>query len=52
MAVERVVKEKTLVLKRPSAQPKDTQVLKSSERNLVYTSGCKSKYPRLDEGGS
>ena len=51
MVVERVVKEKALVLKRPSAQPKDNQVLKPSERNLVYTSGYKRKYHALMKEG-
>ena len=44
MAVESAAEAKALVLKRPSAQPKDTEFLKSSERNLVYTSGYKRKY--------
>ena len=51
MAVERAAEAKALVLKRPSAQPKDTQVLKSSERNLVYTSGYKRKYHALMKEG-
>ena len=41
MAVESAAKAKAFVLKRPSAQPKDSELLKSSERNLVYTSGKK-----------
>ena len=49
--MERVVKEKALVLKQPSAQPKDTQVLKPSERNLGCTSGYKCKYHALMKEG-
>ena len=44
MALESAAKPKALVLKRPSAQSKDTEFVKSSERNLVYTSGYKRKY--------
>ena len=51
MAVESAAKAKALVLKRPSAQPKDTEFLKSSERNLVYTSGYKRKYHALIKEG-
>ena len=32
-----------MAVERPSAQPKDTELLKSSERHLVYTSGYKRK---------
>ena len=39
------------VLKRPSAQPKDTDFLKSSECNFVYTSGYKRKYHALIKEG-
>ena len=38
MAVESAAEAKAFVLKRPFAQPKDTELLKPSERNLVYTS--------------
>ena len=48
-AVERAAKAKALVLKRPSAQPNNTELLKSSERNLVYTSGYKRRVSRLDQ---
>ena len=51
MAVTCDAEAKALVLKRPSAQPKDTHVLKSSERNLVYTSGYKRKYHALMKEG-
>ena len=47
MAVESAAKPQALVLKRPSAQSKDTEFMKSSERNLVYTSGYKRKYHAL-----
>ena len=51
MAVESAAKAKALVLKRPSAQPKDSELLKSSERNLVYTSGYKRTYhAQIKEG--
>ena len=52
MAVESAAKPKALVLKRPSAQYKDTEFMKSSERNLVYTSGCKRKCHHFDQGES
>ena len=48
-AMESAAKAKALVLKRLSAQSKDTAFLKSSERNLVYTSGYKRKYHALKE---
>ena len=58
MAVERAAEAKALVLKRPSAQPKDTDFLWSdtdflwsTERNLVYTSGYKRKYHALIKEG-
>ena len=51
MAVESAAKAKALILKRPSAQPKDSEFLKSSERNLVYTSGYKRKYHALVKEG-
>ena len=51
MAVERAAEVKALVLKRPSAQPKDTELLWSTERNLVYTSGYKRKYRALIKEG-
>ena len=51
MVVERAAEAKVFVLKRPSAQRKDTQVLKSSERNFVYTSGYKRKYHALMKEG-
>ena len=51
MAVESAAKAKALVLKRPSAQPNDTEFLKSSERNLVYTSGYMRKYHALIKEG-
>ena len=51
MAVERAAEAKALVLKRPSAQPKDTELLWSTERNLVYTSGYKRKYHALTKEG-
>ena len=47
MAVESAAKPQALVLERPSAQSKDTEFVKSSERNLVYTSGYKRKYYAL-----
>ena len=43
MAVERVVKATAIVLKQAQALAKDTELLKSSERILVYTSGYKRK---------
>ena len=51
MAVERAAEAKALVLKRPSAQPKDTELLWSTERNLVYTGGHKRKYHALIKEG-
>ena len=51
MAVESAAKAKTLVLKRSSAQPKETELLKSSERNLMHTSGYKCKYHALIKEG-
>ena len=47
MALESAAKPKALVLKRPTAQSKDTEFVKSSERNLVYTSGYRRKYQAL-----
>ena len=47
MAVESAAKPKALDLKRPSAQLKDTEFMKSSEGNLVYTSGYRRKYQAL-----
>ena len=38
-------------MKRPSAQPKDTEFLKSSERILVYTSGYKRKHRAVIKEG-
>ena len=51
MAVESAAEAKAHVLKRPSAQPKDTEFLKSSERILVYTSGYKRKYRAVIKEG-
>ena len=51
MAVERAAEAKALVLKRPSAQPKDTELLWSTEPNLVYTGGHKRKYHALIKEG-
>ena len=51
MDVESAAKAKALVLKRPSGQPTDTEFLKSSERNLEYTSGYKRKYHALIKEG-
>ena len=49
--MESAAKAKALVLKRPAEPPEDTEFLKSSERNLVYTSGHKSKYHALIKEG-
>ena len=35
----------------PAAQPKDIELLNSSERNLVHTSGYKRKYHALIKEG-
>ena len=43
MAVNSAAKAKAIVPKRPCSQPKDTDLLKSSELNLVYTSSYKRK---------
>ena len=43
MAVARAAEAKAPVLKRPFAQPKDTQLFKLSERNKVRTSGYMRK---------
>ena len=52
MAVESGAKAKDFVPKRPYALPKDTELLKSSERNLVYTSGNERKYHALIKEGA
>ena len=47
MAVDRVAEAEALVLERPSAQLKDTELLESSERNFVYSRGYKRKHHAL-----